>query len=115
MGRYTYLELPLKNILLIILLILPFFSYSANTWTGWRTIDDIYTYTDEDTLYVNLNGITCPKTKNYFTIHPNEVSNAKQLISMVLAAKMSKTQVNVLYDPEQSPTFCFFKGLQLRN
>ena len=89
--------------------------YAANTWTQFRNIGDIYTYTDKDTLYVNLEGINCPNTKNYFSIHPAHMDNAKQLISMVLAAKMSKTQINVLYDPEASSTFCYFKGLILKN
>jgi hypothetical protein len=109
------MELALKNILLIVLLTLPCFSYSAQTWTDWRGIGNIYTYTDEDTLYIYLNGITCPNTKDYFTIHPSVASNAKQLISMILAAKMTKTQVNILYDPEENPTFCYIKGLILKN
>lgn len=114
-AHSTYMELLLKNILWLILFIFPCVSYSADTWTGWRTIANIYTYTEEDTLYVNLEGIVCPNIKDYFAIHPIATSNAKQLIAMVLAAKLSKIQVNVLYDPEQNSTYCYFKGLQLKN
>ena len=109
------MEPTLKILLTTILLFFTFSSQAADTWTDWRDIDDIYTYTSEDTLYVYLKDVSCPNTKKYFTINPSVAGNAKQMISMVLAAKMSKTKINVLYDPEQNSTYCYFKGIKLRN
>jgi hypothetical protein len=105
----------MNKVFLVALLIFSSLTQASDTWSGWRDIDDIYTYTSEDTLYVYLKDISCPNAKNYFAIVPSVAANAKQMISMVLAAKMSKTQINVLYDPEQSSSHCYFKGLKLRN
>ena len=109
------MKFTLKTLFITILLLFSLFSKAADTWTDWKEIGDIYTYTSEDTLYVYLNGISCPNTKKYFTIHPSIAKNAQQMIAMVLAAKMAKTKINILYDPEQSPTYCYFKGIKLRN
>lgn len=89
--------------------------FSADTWTGSKRVDEIYTYSTEDTLYVYLNGAICPNVKNYFAINPAYNNNAKQLISMVLAAKMSGATINVLYDPESDTQHCYVKGLKLNN
>ena len=104
----------MRILLSIILLCASTFSNAENIWTDWRSIESIYTYTSEDTLYVWLEGIQCPNTKKYFVIDPTVAANAKQLISMVLAAKMSKSKVNVFYDPEASTAYCYFKGLQIQ-
>ena len=89
--------------------------YAADNWTGWRDVDDIYTYRAEDTLYVYLNGVSCPNVKNYFSINPAHMDNAKQLIAMVMAAKFSKAKVNVLYDADLDSTYCYFRGLKIQN
>lgn len=88
---------------------------AADMWTDWRKIDDIYTYTRKDTLYVYLNGISCPNTKNYFTIDGTKQENANQLISMVLAAKLANKKINVYYDPSESTDYCYFKGLKIQD
>ena len=103
----------MKILLASLLLLISVFSNAADTWSEMHPVDLIYTYTSEDTLYVWLDGFSCPNTKKYFVIDPDHAQNAKQLISMVLAAKMSGTKINILYDPESNPTFCFFKGLQV--
>lgn len=108
-------EIKVKNLLLIILLAITPSLYAANTLTDYRLINDVYTYTSEDTLYVYLAGVSCPNTKNYFSVDPNRAANAKQLISMILAAKMAKASVNIMYDPDEDSTHCYIKGLWLRN
>lgn len=105
----------MKKLFLLCLLMIALPSFAANTNTGYRQINDIYTYNGEDELYVYLEGVSCPNTKNYFTVAPSRAANAKQLISMILAAKMAKATVNIMYDPDEHSTHCFIKGLWLRN
>ena len=85
----------------------------ADEWTGFHDIGNAYTYQDADTLFVFLDGVVCPNAKNYFSINPNQNANAKQIVSMVLAAKLSSLKINILFDKDQSPNYCFVKGLQV--
>ena len=88
---------------------------SANsTWTDFREIGVVYTYTKKDSMYVYLKGVTCPNTKNYFTVDGTVQENASQLVSMILAARMAKVPVNIHYNPAESSEFCYVKGLQLQ-
>ncbi len=106
----------MKKIMLLILsmaVTLPL--QAADIWTDYKTVGDIYTFVEEDHLYVYLDGVSCPKAKSYFIIHPSRTNNAKQMIAMILAAKMSKAQINLFYDPDDDPTFCFVKGVRIRN
>lgn len=105
----------MKKLLFICLSMLAFPSFAANTFTDYRQINDVYTYNSEDTLFVYLDGVTCPNAKSYFTVVPPRAANAKQLISMILAAKMAKASVNIMYDPNEDSTHCYIKGLWLRN
>lgn len=103
----------MKSIILVILITFSFFAKSANQWTDWKEIGMVYTYTVPNSLHVYLIGETCPNTKNYFSITDAKQANAAQLVSMILVAKSSKKKVRVFYNPNESDTLCYFKGLQV--
>jgi len=89
----------------------------AGPWTSSHSeghlIGDIYTYGANDTLSVFLKGRNCENTKNYFWISPDHVSNANQLISMVLAAKMGNKKVLFNYKLDSDGNHCFVKGFRM--
>ncbi len=89
--------------------------FSEDLWTDWAEVDIIYTYNSKDSLYVYLKDVSCPNTKKYFTISGDVQDNASQLISMILAARMAKVDVNIQYDPAAHTAYCYVKGLQLKN
>lgn len=99
--------------IMLTLLIFSTSAKSAGQWTDWKEIGLVYTYTVPSSLHVYLIGETCPNTKNYFSITDAKQANAAQLVSMILVAKSSKKKVRVFYDPNDSDTLCYFKGLQI--
>ena len=105
----------MKKLIFSMMLLCGFTSVNAApAWTGWQDIGVVYTYASPDTMYVWLDGVQCPNTKKYFTISPANTNNAKQLISMILSAKMAKSKVSVFYESGIDATHCYFKGLQIQ-
>ena len=102
--------------LIAIAIILTCNAASANPiWTGFKDVGIIYTYNGKDTLYVYLDNVECPNTKKYFTINGDIQENASQMISMVLAARMAKSKIDIYYDSNESNDYCYVKGLRIEN
>ncbi|WMS87499.1 hypothetical protein [Pleionea litopenaei] len=103
----------MRNVILVMIIGFMGSISAAQKWTEWREVGMFYTYTKADSLYVHLEGERCPNEKAYYTIDSERNPNAKQTISMILAASAMKRKVRILTDPEQSTVMCYVLGLQV--
>ena len=86
-------------------------AHAQPLWQGsFYTIGDIYTYGNENTLSVFLDGVQCPNQKDYYVISPAQVNNAKQLITMVLTAKAAGQSIQLFVDTAVDAQNCYIKG-----
>jgi len=105
-----------KLLIAVVLTILPFSANSTPAWMGsYHKIGDIYTYDTKDSMSVFLVGSTCQNTKNYYTIRSDHAANARQLIAIVLTAKTAGKNVRFYVDSSLDPTFCYIKGIWVRD
>lgn len=98
--------------LLMTLSLVP--AVGAPQWMGEAyLVGDVYTYGEEGTLSVFLEGVSCRNQKDYFFIGPSYVNNAGQLIAMVLAAKAAGQRVRFFEDSGIDTVNRYVRGVRI--